>query len=99
MIQELIAFNIYNLTTNMTAFQQVQAVTTQPYFLTSFVIVLALIVFVTLAIGFTHVSGNSNKVCFQSNVYWKTFLIPLLIGVLAFILLLIVPIWFNFTGG
>jgi hypothetical protein len=99
MIEEIIQFNISNLG-NFTKYEQVQYVNTQPYWLTAALTMLGLYIIINLVIGFTKVTGRPNsKICFQSNVYWKTFLIPLFTIIIAYILLFVAPIIFNVIGG
>lgn len=89
---------------SLSKYEQIQYVATQPYFVTMILIVLGAYILINLFNGLTHVSSNQNsKILFQSWVYWRTFLIPLLIAIIVYLIVFYAPnilsIPLNFLGG
>lgn len=99
MLDQITNINITQDIANLTGFQQAQAISTQPYFLTGLILIFAVIFSLTFFLGFFKVSDNpkSSKVCFQSWI-WKAFIAIEITAVLIAIAWFIFPVIFMIGG-
>lgn len=90
MLETITQINITQDMTNLTGFQKVQAISTQPYFVTGLILIFGILMIFWFFGGFFRVSENSRKVCFQSWIHLR-FLLVILLAALAAILWYIYP--------
>ena len=87
MIEKITEINISTDFINLTKFQQVQEISTQPYFLTGIILIFAFLIIWKFFSGFSKISPNSSKICFESWIWWAGW-IPIIL------LAAIVILWF-----
>lgn len=72
---------------NLTKFERIQEVSSEPYFLSGFIFLGVVLAFLVFVVGVTRVSSKSRRVCFSSSIYYK------FVFVLA-IFIILVLVWF-----
>ena len=102
LINQALEFNA-TIQGNLTKYEQIQYVATQPYFVTVMLTIVLVYIIVNLFNGATHLSARPNsKILFESWVFWRTALIPLMFGIITYLILFYtswISIPLNFFGG
>lgn len=69
---------------NQTSFNTIQEINTIPYQLTGFLVMVGIILLLFIILGCFKVAKKSDKICFQSWIYWGALAIVLLSLLFAF---------------
>lgn len=83
---------------NLTRFQSIQETSTQPYFMTGFILTFVIIMLIWFFMGFVKVGPLSKKIRFESSIHWSAIVLILLLAVLQFIWFF-APWHLSFLGG
>lgn len=91
MIEEITEFNVTPEVLNMTKFEQISAVSQEPYFVYGSLFIFAVVLFLWFILSFQRVHKGSSKICFGSWINTKA-LIFILIAAFLYIFIFIFPI-------